>query len=375
MASYGTISPSADLTLARGDLQDFVRGAAFLGTGGGGDPYVGRLILQQEMAQGSGVRILPLRSLADDALVVPVAMMGAPTVMTEKVPSVPALQRALEAVARRAGRPVDALIPLEIGGINSTMPLVVGARAKLPVVNADGMGRAFPEIQMVTFGVYGCAISPVVIANEHGDVVTVDATSNKQGEDLARAVVVRMGGAAHIALYPMTGAEVKATAIPDTLTLALDIGRIIRTARAARKPPEEALFAHVASLSVPRFGCILFDGKIVDVRRETRGGFNVGSVSLDGIGDHAGSFRVEFQNENLVAYHDGKVKAMVPDLITLVDRETIEPITTECLKYGQRVKVIGMSVPPIMRTPQALATFGPRAFRLDLDYVPLENIG
>ncbi|RMF07998.1 MAG: DUF917 domain-containing protein [Alphaproteobacteria bacterium] len=365
---------SGRLTLRQEDLQDFVRGAAFLGTGGGGDPYVGRLILQQEMAKGAEVRILPLADLADDALVVPVAMMGAPTVMTEKVPSIEALQRALDEVARGAGRKVDALIPLEIGGINSTMPLVVGARGRLPVVNADGMGRAFPEIQMVTFGVYGCPISPVVVANELGDVVTVRAVNNKQGEDLARSVVVRMGGAAHIALYPMTGADVKATAIPDTLTLALDIGRIIRTARAERKRPEVALCDHVSRLPVPRTVKVLFDGKIVDVRRETKGGFNVGSVSLDGIADWQGVFKVEFQNENLIAYHDGAVRAMVPDLITLVDRETGEPITTECLKYGQRVKVIGLSVPPIMRTPEALATFGPRAFRLDHDYVPLEEI-
>ena len=36
----------------------------------------------------------------------------------------------------------------EVGGFNSFEPLVTGARANLPVLDADGMGRAFPELQV-----------------------------------------------------------------------------------------------------------------------------------------------------------------------------------------------------------------------------------
>ncbi len=63
-------------------------------------------------------------------------------------------------------------MPIECGGLNSTMPLVVGARSSgIPVVDADGMGRAFPELQMETFHVHGVSGTPMAIANEHGDVV------------------------------------------------------------------------------------------------------------------------------------------------------------------------------------------------------------
>ena len=44
---------------------------------------------------------------------------------------------------------------------------------------------------------------------------------------------------------------------------------------------------------------------------------------------------------------------------------TAEPITTETLRYGQRVTVVGISTPALMRTPAALAMFGPAAFGLD----------
>ena len=68
------------------------------------------------------------------------------------------------------------------------------------------------------------------------------------------------------------------------------------------------------------------------------------------------------------------VLAMVPDLICVLDRETAEPITTEGLKYGQRVRVVGVSVPPAMRTPQALAVFGPAYFGIAEAYTPIERL-
>jgi hypothetical protein len=80
---------------------------------------------------------------------------------------------------------------------------------------------------------------------------------------------------------------------------------------------------------------------------------------------------IEFQNENLIARAGERMLAIVPDLICVLDGETAEPITTEELRYGQRVKVMAVSVPEIMRTPQALRVWGPRHFGFDVDYVPM----
>jgi DUF917 family protein len=83
---------------------------------------------------------------------------------------------------------------------------------------------------------------------------------------------------------------------------------------------------------------------------------------------------ISFQNEHLVARVNGKTKAIVPDLICLVDRETAEPVPVDGLKYGQRLKVIATSAAPIMRTPESLAVFGPHAFGIDEPFVPLEQL-
>ena len=68
---------------------------------------------------------------------------------------------------------------------------------------------------------------------------------------------------------------------------------------------------------------------------------------------------IQIQNENLIARVDGKVRAIVPDLICIMDSETAEPITTEYLRYGQRVMVVAVAVPPIMRTPEAARSLRP----------------
>ena len=362
------------LELGVDDLADFVRGAAFMGAGGGGDPYIGYLLLQQQMRESGGLLIVPPAELGDDDFVVPVGCMGAPTVMTEKIPSIGALETALHTLERLVERQVTAIIPLEIGGINATVPLVLAARRGLPVVNGDGMGRAFPEIQMVTFGVYGCPISPVVVTNEADDIVIVQSRDNKQGEDLARSVVTQMGGMAQISLYPMSGADVRRTCVPDTLTLALDIGRSIGGAYTTGQDPFTSLFETLSRCEPARDYRVLFDGKVVDVRRETRGGFNVGVVSLHGLNGANDRFEVHFQNENTVAYRDGRIVAVVPDIISILDRDTAEPITAEQVRYGQRVKVLGVTVPERMTTAAALAVFGPEAFSIDAAYRPLSQL-
>lgn len=354
------------------DLIDYATGAAFLGTGGGGDPYIGRLMLQQEMEEGRSAVIIDPQDLADDALVISTAGIGAPTVMVEKIPCIDAAIASVRAVEQKLGRKVDAIIPIEAGGVNGTLPIVLAARMGLPIVDGDGMGRAFPELQMVTFGIYGCSSGPMALASEQGDVITIEARSNIFAERLARNLVVTLGAISQISLYPLSGADIKRTCVPNTISLALEIGRTIRRARADKRDPFMALIRFFAEASPARHATVLFDGKISDVLRQTAGGFARGQVTLQPLDGNGAPCRVHFQNEFLVAEDDERMLAMVPDLITILDRETGEPVTAEALRFGQRVKVLAVSVPSIMRSAEALATFGPRAFGFDTDFIPLE---
>ena len=106
--------------------------------------------------------------------------------------------------------------------------------------------------------------------------------------------------------------------------------------------------------------------------RRTSEGWARGSVIIEGMDSFIGSeMKIDFQNENLVAYLDGDPVCMVPDLICIVETDRGEPITTELLRYGFRVTVLGFLSPYLWTGEKGLAVVGPRAFGYDLDYFPL----
>ena len=349
------------------NLEDLAVGAAVLGTGGGGDPYIGKLMAIQAIREFGPVQLISPDELADDALVVPSAMMGAPTVMVEKIPSGQEIIQAFEALQAYLGRKIDATVSIEAGGLNSTTPFGVAAQMGIPLVDADGMGRAFPEIQMVTCTLAGVSATPMALADEKGNSAILNTINNRWTETFARTITVDMGASAMIALYAMSGKQIKEAMVPGTISLAETIGRAIREARASHTDPIKAVLALTN-------GYEIFRGKIGDVERRTVAGFARGEAKFSGIDAYQGSeMMLQFQNEHLVAIQDGEIVVSVPDLITVLDVETGEPITTEGLRYGFRVVVLGMPCTPKWRTPAGLALVGPRYFGYDIDFVPVEE--
>ena len=356
------------------NLEDFTRGTAFLGTGGGGDPYIGKLMLKHQLELGKKIEIITQNEISDDIFACNVLSMGAPTVFVEKVPNGPTTLHALREVEKIIGKKFNAIMPIEAGGVNATLPLVVSALSGLPVIDADGMGRAFPELQMVTYNVGDVDINPIVAINDFYETAIFNARNSSSGEWLARAVCVRMGGICEMACYPMTAKQIKETAIHGTIKLSFDIGEIIQGARNEKTDPVDAVISYMAKSNPPRFGKVLFVGKIDDLIRETVNGFTRGKLFLKSL-DSSDELLVEFQNEfSYAKLNNEKLLAMVPDLICALDSETGEPITTDGLRYGQRIKIVAISAAPIMRSKKALDLFGPRAFGLDFDYTPLEEI-
>ena len=167
--------------------------------------------------------------------------MGSPTVGIERVGRGDECVRAMRALERHMGRRFTHVIPGEIGGSNSMRPMIVAAQTGLPVIDGDGMGRAFPELQMDTFSIYGVAPTPGTLADPRGHEVIFDRIADPVTlERYARAVTIQMGGAAGYAFPPMTAEEVRRTAIPGTVTLAIEIGRAVLAARAALANPVDA---------------------------------------------------------------------------------------------------------------------------------------
>lgn len=353
------------------DMEHVARGAAFLGTGGGGDPYIGRLLAEQSVEEKGPVKVVSVNEVDPDWTVLPLAYIGAPTVAVEKLIDVDALELAFSVLERQIGHRADAVISAEMGGCNSMIPITLAARRGIPLIDADGMGRAFPELPMGTFNICGISCTPLVLANEHGESTIINSRDVYAAEKVARQLVVEMGGSVAMSCYSMSGYEAKHASVPGTLSAALEIGRAIADGR-RHGDPTQKLLDYLAKN--PTYGAcgVLFEGKIVDVHRETESGFASGSIDVEAFSSSTEVAKVEFQNEYLVLRCGSSIRAVVPDLICILDRDSAEPITTEGLRYGQRISIIGVGAPEILLTKRGLATVGPEKFGLENDYQSIE---
>lgn len=349
------------------EIEDMALGATVLGAGGGGDPYVGKLMAIEAVKRYGDIELITPDEVPDDALIAPSSMMGAPTIMVEKICSGHEPMSTYDALVRELGQDLYAILAIEAGGVNSMVPFILGATRQIPVIDADMMGRAFPEMQMTTFGLGGISGTPMVLADEKGNTVTIRAIDNMWMERISRNATSVMGGYTILASYSCTGAEMKKFCIPNTVTQCEDIGRVIREARAAHEDPVEAVLAETK-------GHRLFHGKVVDVERKTDGMFVRGQANIVGLDEDKGSeLIIKFQNENIIALRDGEPVCTAPDLICSLDVETGYPVTTEGMKYGARVIVVGLPCAPQWRTPEGLELVGPRYFGYDVDYIPIEK--
>lgn len=345
------------MTLTSDDIRSLARGAAVLGTGGGGDPYIGALLARQALEEHGPVDLVPLHEIPDDALLITVAGMGAPTVMVEKLPSLDEVMAPVAALGRHLGRPVTHIACAEIGGINSTIPIAAAAALGLPLVDADGMGRAFPELQMVLPTLYGVTASPLAFADEKGNSGVLHTVDNSWTERIARVACVEMGCTIMISGFAMDGDVARAAMVPDSLSRSIAIGDAIASARTTKSDPVREVVELLG-------GRELLGGKVIDVERGTTAGFARGRARIQG---PEGTLELSFQNEHLIATVDGDVMVTTPDLIIVLEAESGEPITTELLRYGQRARVIAVPSDPRWHSREALAMVGPGYFGYDVE--------
>lgn len=347
------------------DIENIALGSTVLGTGGGGDPYIGKLMAQHAIIAYGDVVLLDPQEVPDDELVVPIAAFGAPVILLEKLFNGREAIEAFDMMERYYGKKIYATMPAEAGGLNGVIPFAVAAEKKIPIIDADGMGRAYPRLELVTWTLHDIPVSPITQADEKGNKSVYHTINNAWGETMVGSTVIPMGGSCFIACYPMTGKQMKEASVLGIISKAERIGDIILNANAESKDPLQGLLDETQ-------GKLIFSGKIVDVSNKTDGRWNKGICTLDGLGDHQGETMVlDFQNEFLVAKVDGKVIASVPDLITVLDIETSEPITAEVLQFGYRLNVIAMPCDDKWKTEKGIALGGPAAFGYDHIYNPL----
>jgi DUF917 family protein len=349
----------SDVQLDADNIEAYALGCAILSAGGGGDPAIGLVMARHAIAGHGPVPVTDPADLDPQAVVMPCGLIGSPTVAQERIWNGAEGAQLARSVAGLHGAPVDVLMCYEIAGVNGLLPVLWAARLGTPLLDADGMGRAFPEMQQQAMHVAGVAASPVVLTDGRDNVIVVEAADNQAAERLARSCAASFGGTCAGAIYIMRGRVAATAAISGSVSRAVQVGTMMHGRTGAWS----------AALAAETGGRVLIEGRITEIERYGGAGFARGHAVVDGSrGSRRRRLRLELQNEVLAALEDGEVLATVPDIIAVLGLVNGRPVGTERLQYGQRVGVVALPAPAVWRSEQGLQVVGPRSFGYDLDY-------
>ncbi|WP_353981098.1 DUF917 family protein [Salinicola endophyticus] len=320
------------------DFRHIVTGAALMASGGGGSYHDAMRVLDQLQESGwcGSVEVKDYDG-ATEACVL--AMMGSPDAAEDL--SLAAIQRSMnntvDAFQALCGTPPVCVIPVEIGPINSLVPLIaaLGDNPVKWVVNGDGSGRAVPELPQTLYsGAANLSASPCILADSAQDAaaarsVRLQATTAADVESLAGSVVAAFGSYAGIMLWPSTSANDFALAnhyLPGTLEQVRRLGDYMDSADGPRTTAE--VVAKLESLTGRDVTCAITNGYITEVTQSTNGAsLDVGIIRVDDTPDPRNSRITHYiynMNENLIMYaaQDGAPVIIAPDSICYYSEHT-----------------------------------------------------
>ena len=363
------------------EVEDLVRGVTFFGTGGGGDPVKGSKFLKETLKDVGKIEIIDVNELDNDATVCTCFYMGSIAPHTPEVQEKMkkmgyadieverVLPEAVKRLEKYIGKKIDAIVAIELGGINTPAPIDAAARLGKKIINGDYAGRAIPEIVQTTPSLAGKSVCPMTSVDEWGNVVYIEKVKNHLcAEAMGKAISTVAFGLVGQTSFVMTGKEMKEIIIEGTITESLAVGKVLREAAESGKDPAKK----VADLLN---GWVLFKGKVVEKVWEDKEGYFWGTNTIKGTDDFSGhEFKIWFKNENHITWLDGEVYVTSPDIIEVIDSKTGEPITNPAIKTGDEVTVVGVKKRAAFDNKVAIDRVGPVHYGFDIKHKPIEEV-
>lgn len=368
------------------DFQAIATGAAVLASGGGGS-YTDACSIVQELANQGFSGTVKVQDYDGATPACVLAIMGSPdeassldlAAIQNSISNTLAVQQGL------TGLQVGALIPVEIGPINSLVPLIGAAMSggSVWVVNGDGAGRAVPELPQTTFtGTPALAPSPAVLASDAPTLVAAEyavlgAATAAGIESLAGGVVGGFGGYSGIAMWPSSANNqfaLSGSYIPGTLEQARALG--LQMLEAVTPLSTAAVATAIQNLTGRTASAVVTNFFITSVTQSTSGAsLDSGIIRLDNAQDPAQSTETHYLynlNENLIMYSAASTTPdiIAPDSICYYSESTGRGFSnanddlavyfdiTTGRSTGQVVSVISVqTAPQLYNTPGVVASF------------------
>ncbi|KAI5789022.1 hypothetical protein EDC01DRAFT_707277 [Geopyxis carbonaria] len=329
------------------DLHLIALGCGLLSCGGGGSlsSSLGHLLSLLTTSK-TPLTIIPPSSLPANTHCLLGSNYGAPTVSSERLAPLSHLTNTQHALLSHhfPAITISALLTDEIGGGNGLAALLAATHWRLPVVDSDTMGRAYPSLQHATpyLPPATTPLTPLAIGSR-----TATTFFDQDAEESIPALESRVrihvathcGRAAALALAPMSVDVVRTLAIPGSLSRVWTLGRALAAGRSCGR--------HV------------FAGRVTGVSVADGSGYAKGAVTITAPG--GGVCKLPFMNEFLLAEVDGEVVVAVPDLVAVVDEAGVA-VGVEEVRWGLRVRVVALRADWRWRTEGGLRVGGLEGF-------------
>ncbi len=352
--------------LSKRDAYDLVIGAKILACGGGGSEVNALEHIDKTYGIGMNFTIADLTDFQSNDNICIIGMVGGGITEEDKklvegkaiVENKPMFS-AVKELELFLGEEFSAFIATELGPYNSVVPLFVAAQMGKVAINGDCCGRSKPKISISTTRVKDIPIAPFSIVSQYGDIQLVKTVADDiRGELIARTSSRLSGGSVGVARCPMKIKEAQQAVIPQTLSLAIELGKQVRIANEQKEQPIQTILDTLTDARV------VFTGKVKDFSRTEEGGFTSGEIVLDSLNGKNHELKVWYQNEYLLSWLNNEPFVTCPDGIYIVDSKTGYGLTPweNDYKRNREVTVLTRDAPEIWRTEKALQIFGPRAF-------------
>lgn len=306
-------------------LINVIWGATLLGGGGGGSLQSGLDMLEAYKKAHPDkelkLELITYEEMEQSTYAAVTAGMGSPQAIIGLDFSKYAINafELLQVMAKRENKELKYSIPVELGGFNTFVPMLISLVKGIPFIDADGAGRAVPALETLLLHVNGCATSPLAMANDVNDKITIELSDSYNAplaEKLGRDVCIEFGMKSGLSGWMVTADDIRDKIVDGSISLVEKVGKLFRAAEKKSNCLEDLAAAGIVNTKV------IGKGKVVEVFTDVSGGFDYGYVLV--AGEDGKEYKVDFQNENLLVSADNMPLMTVPDIIGMYCIETLE---------------------------------------------------
>lgn len=299
-------------TINKKDMQTIVNGASFLASGGGGGVGSANDVIDNIMTFASEVSVVDSKDIADSADLLVICGVGAPDAPNLNFKDSPGY--GLKGLQDMTSKQYHYVLPIEVGAMNSMIPLLACAQLGIPFVDGDGAGRSVPQMSMCSYALKKFSTYDTLVVSEEDQKFPLHPVNAEDMEAQVRKIVsTDLQDAGTVATWSLTGQQLHSAGafVPGSLALAKSIGDAMATSA-----PLDAVKALVDDY-YPDNRIIMRKGTVTAATNKVQDGFDVGTITVnDGNGM---TVELYFVNESLLATIDieGVPAAFIlgPDMI------------------------------------------------------------